>query len=113
MPSRPPLPAPLVCRGDRRLLHRPRRQRAGARLRLLRGRKARYDPGRRKGLTKDWETGARDALVKSSAIEPCRAHFDIYLRTHDKDAERRAYAIGTNMLKSGEVRDVLALSLSP
>jgi hypothetical protein len=54
---------------------------------------------------KDWETGAREALIKSSAIEPCRAHFDICLRTHDKDAERRAYAIGTNMLKSGEVRD--------
>jgi hypothetical protein len=29
----PPLPATLVRRGDQRLLHRPRRQRAGARLR--------------------------------------------------------------------------------
>ena len=33
----PPLPAALVRRGDRRLLHRPRRERAGAHLRLWRG----------------------------------------------------------------------------
>ena len=39
-----PLPAALVRRGDRRLLHRSRRQRAGARLRLFRGR-ARSLPG--------------------------------------------------------------------
>ena len=32
-----PLPAALDGRGDGRLLHRPRRQRAGARLRLFRG----------------------------------------------------------------------------
>ena len=32
-----PLPAALVRRGDRRLLHRPGRQRPGARLRLFRG----------------------------------------------------------------------------
>jgi hypothetical protein len=36
-PVSPPLPAALGRRRDGRLLHRPRRQRAGARLRVLRG----------------------------------------------------------------------------
>jgi len=54
---------------------------------------------------KDWGTSAHDALVKAGAIKPCRHHFDIYLRTHGKDAESHAYAIATNTLKFGEVQE--------
>jgi hypothetical protein len=53
---------------------------------------------------KDWETGAHEALLKAGAITPCPHHSDIYLRTHDTNAESHAYAIATNMLKFGEVR---------
>jgi hypothetical protein len=33
----------------------------------------------------------------------CPGHRDIVLSTDDHDAERRAYAIGTKMVKAGEV----------
>jgi hypothetical protein len=58
-----------------------------------------------KTTEQDWETGARDTLITSGAIRPCPEHFDIYVGTHDKQAERAAYAIGTNMLKAGAVRE--------
>ena len=52
-----------------------------------------------------WESGAQEALYKAGAIRPCLCHFDIFVRTHDRDAERAAYAIRTGMLKrSGDMR---------
>lgn len=39
------------------------------------------------------------ALLKAGALRPCRHHSDIYLRTHDRYAEKAAYGIWTNMLK--------------
>jgi hypothetical protein len=53
----------------------------------------------------DWETGAHEALKKAGAIRPCQVHPDICVRTHDAEAERAAYAIGTNMLKRGDGDD--------
>jgi len=52
----------------------------------------------------DWGTGADHALVMAGACRACRNHFDVYLRTREPEAERSVYAIGTNLLKSGKVR---------
>jgi|HubBroStandDraft_6_1064221.scaffolds.fasta_scaffold3210751_1 hypothetical protein len=43
-----------------------------------------------------------DALVRAGALRACPEHHDIYVRTHDKEAEKAAYAIGTVMLKRRE-----------
>jgi hypothetical protein len=43
-----------------------------------------------------------EALLRAGALRPCRCHFDIYLRTHDRDAEKAAYGIWMNMLKRSE-----------
>jgi hypothetical protein len=52
-----------------------------------------------------WESGAQEALYVAGAIRPCPCHFDIFVRTRDRDAERAAFAIRTNMLKrSGDMR---------
>jgi hypothetical protein len=42
------------------------------------------------------------ALLKAGALRACPRHFDIYLRTNNRDAERVAYAIWTNMLKRSD-----------
>jgi hypothetical protein len=47
----------------------------------------------------DLESAARLALAKANAIEVCQFHSDATIRLFDDDAERRAYAIGTNMMK--------------
>jgi hypothetical protein len=51
----------------------------------------------------DW-SAAEQALIDAGASKPCPDHFDILLRVDDKDAERHAYAIGTNMMKFANVR---------
>jgi hypothetical protein len=51
----------------------------------------------------DW-SAAEQALIDAGAAKPCADHFDIILRVDDKEAERHAYAIGTNMMKFGNVR---------
>jgi hypothetical protein len=53
----------------------------------------------------EWESGAQEAHAKAGSIRPCKVHHDIFVRTHEPDAERAAYAIRTNMLKrSGDMR---------
>ena len=51
----------------------------------------------------DLEAQATGPLLKAGAIRACDIHSDILINLEDLDAERRAYAIGTNMVKSGEV----------
>jgi hypothetical protein len=53
----------------------------------------------------DWQTGAQRALIESGACRACPNHSDIFLRSDDPSAERHAYAIATNMLKFGKVRE--------
>ena len=53
----------------------------------------------------DWGAGAQHALIVAGACRSCARHLDILLRSDDADAEKLAYAIGTNMLKSGDVRN--------
>jgi hypothetical protein len=49
-------------------------------------------------------SAAEQALIDTGASKQCPDHFDILLRVDDKDAERYANAIGTNMMKFGNVR---------
>lgn len=51
----------------------------------------------------DLESQALMPLSKARAVKPCELHVDIYINQEDQDAEKRAYAIGTNMVKAGEV----------
>jgi len=46
---------------------------------------------------------AGDVLVRAGAAERCEVHDEVLITQCDPDAERLAYAIGTNMVKSGEV----------
>lgn len=46
---------------------------------------------------------ARDVAVRAKAIERCERHEEITTDCSDDDANRRAYALGTNMVKAGEV----------
>lgn len=41
--------------------------------------------------------------VKAGAVKECQAHEAIYVSQSDPEAESRAYAIGTNMVKSGQI----------
>jgi hypothetical protein len=41
--------------------------------------------------------------VRARALKHCLFHEDILLNQGDSEADRKAYAIGTNMLKAGEV----------
>ncbi len=43
------------------------------------------------------------ALVKAGALKECDYHEDILIDQGDSDAVNKAYAIGTNMEKAGEV----------
>ena len=61
------------------------------------------------GAKREWErrqaleAQATIPLRKTGAIRPCYIHDDILINCEDADAERMAYAIGTNMVKAGEV----------
>ena len=46
------------------------------------------------------EAIARAALAKANAIEVCQFHKHVTIRVGDDDAERHAYALATNVLKS-------------
>lgn len=46
---------------------------------------------------------ALDVAVKARAIEECKYHPGTYIDLDDDEAKNRAYAIGTNMIKSGEI----------
>jgi hypothetical protein len=48
----------------------------------------------------DLESAAHYALAKAHAIEVCSRHPDVTIRVGDPDAERHAYALATNILKS-------------
>jgi hypothetical protein len=49
----------------------------------------------------DLRSVARDLLVEAGAASEC-PHGEVLL-TGDDDAEKRAYAIGTNMFKAGKI----------
>jgi hypothetical protein len=49
------------------------------------------------------EAVAMGVLLQANAVTECPVHDGIYLSNDDPDAERRAYAIGTNKVKNGEV----------
>jgi hypothetical protein len=51
----------------------------------------------------DLEALASNVLVKAGALKPCDAHEEVLIDQDDPDAVKRAYAIGTNMVKAGEV----------
>lgn len=42
--------------------------------------------------------------VEAGAIEECENHPDTYLDLDDDEAKNRAYTIGTNMIKRGEIK---------
>jgi hypothetical protein len=44
-----------------------------------------------------------DPCLRRGQSGPATIHGDILINLEDPDAERRAYAIGTNMVKAGEV----------
>jgi hypothetical protein len=48
----------------------------------------------------DLESAARYALAKANAIDVCPRHTDVTIRLGNEDAERHAYALATNILKS-------------
>jgi len=46
---------------------------------------------------------AQGIAVEAKAIEECEYHSGTYLSCDDQDAEKMAYAIGTNKTKRGEL----------
>lgn len=46
---------------------------------------------------------AEDVARRAGALRPCPLHEHISLGGSDPDGDRRAYAMGTNMIKRGEV----------
>ena len=46
---------------------------------------------------------AIEIAVKARAIEECEYHPGTYIDLDDEEAKSKAYAIGTNMIKSGEI----------
>ncbi|WP_426037702.1 hypothetical protein [Brevundimonas sp. DC300-4] len=46
------------------------------------------------------ESAARYAVMKSGAVKACALHPTVILRVGDEGAERRAYALATNIMKS-------------
>lgn len=46
---------------------------------------------------------ATGVLLRTGALKACKFHEDIVINQSDDDAAKRAYAIGTNMVKAGEV----------
>lgn len=51
----------------------------------------------------DLQAVASAVLVQADALKPCGHHEDILINQDDPDATARAYAIGTNRVKAGEV----------
>lgn len=51
----------------------------------------------------DLRNVADDVALRAKAIHECERHSGTYLTNSDPDAERLAYAMGTNMVKNGEV----------
>lgn len=51
----------------------------------------------------DMRGPATAAALKAKAVRQCELHDDMILEVGDSDADRLAYAIGTNMVKAGEV----------
>ena len=51
-------------------------------------------------LVDELEAAARSALFEAGAVKACPLHPEVTIRLGDDDAERRAYAIATNKLKS-------------
>jgi len=51
----------------------------------------------------DLEAQAMNVLVKAGAVEECEHHDGTFIDRGDPDAVSKAYAIGTNMVKAGEV----------
>ena len=72
--ARAPLSSAVVGRGDGRLLHRPRRQRAGARLHLFRGRAGTAFGGT--PLTRDEQRGLPPTLLKPRELNTRRFGFE-------------------------------------
>jgi hypothetical protein len=50
----------------------------------------------------DLEDAAMSAALRAKAVRFCPAHNDVWIRVGDPEAERRAYAIATNMIKTGD-----------
>ena len=46
---------------------------------------------------------AQEIAVTAGAIEECDKHPGTYLSSDDQDAEKKAYAIGTNKIQAGEL----------
>jgi hypothetical protein len=46
---------------------------------------------------------ATGVALQAKAVKTCDLHEDVILEVGDPEADRRAYAIGTNMVKAGEV----------
>ena len=46
---------------------------------------------------------ATGIAVKARAIEECEHHPDTYIDLDDDEAKSRAYAIGSNMIKRGDI----------
>lgn len=53
-------------------------------------------------LAQELEDAAKEAIFTVKAVEACRFHPEVTIRLGDYEAERRAYAIATNRLKSNE-----------
>lgn len=51
---------------------------------------------------KDMSAQATGVAVKAGAVKQCPVH-DTIIEVCDPDADKRAYAIGTNMVKNGEI----------
>lgn len=49
------------------------------------------------------EAVATGVALKAGALQACPLHDDVVLTVGNSEADRKAYAIGTNMVKSGEV----------
>jgi hypothetical protein len=49
------------------------------------------------------EGAAMGVLAKTGAVKQCEIHDGIFIDQYDSDAMRQAYAVGTNMVKAGEV----------
>jgi len=55
-----------------------------------------------KHYAQDLEESGTTFALRAKAILPCSWHEDVLVNQGDEDANRRAYAIGTNACKSGE-----------
>lgn len=51
----------------------------------------------------DLHSQAVDVALRAGAISECELHSGELIYEDDEDAEKQAYAIGTNMWKNGEV----------